>query len=259
MKKYLINIPLICLILIAFSPAASAETPSPPPTPGAAELIKQMGDQDTTVRGQARVALNRMGKSAVPEILTALPRVSPDQAYDLILLLNHLEYRKAAGEIEKLWESSQNPKVRAAAAMFLCCSGHDYEKYQGYLVERAKNAPETERIVAMQVMGYIKDARVVPPLKEIFYDTGQPDKVRQAAIWDLGHTPVPEAAQALVEMVNSPEVDWFYKEIVIASIRQLAADKKMAPVITRLLEKSLRLPSVTASTPVPGSSGQKKK
>lgn len=259
MIKYPIIFPLIYLILIVFSPAAFAKTPSPPPTPGAAELIKQLGDGDTTVRGQARVALSRMGESAVPEILKKLPQVSPDQAYDLILLLNHLEYRKAAGEVEKLWQAAQNPKVRAVAAMFLCCSDQDYEKYQDYLVAQAKKGPETDRLVAMQVMGYIKDARVVPPLKEIFYDAGQSDKVRQAAIWDLGHTPVPEAAQALVEMVNSSEVDWFYKEIIIASIRRLAADKKMAPVITRLLEKSLHLPTATAATPIPINSGKKKK
>jgi HEAT repeat protein len=141
--------------------------------------------------------------------------------------------------------------------MFLCAAGRDYNRYQDYLVEQAREGKEEDRLIAMQVLGYIGDARVVPPLVEIFYDSAQSDKVRQSAIWDLGHTPVPEAARALVEMVNSSKVDWFYKEIVIASIRRLSADKKMAPVVTGLLEKSLGLP-VTGGSPPPAARGGKK-
>lgn len=248
MKKYLIGWLLIGLVFPAFSPAASGPKPSPPPA--VSELIRQLGDKDTTVRGKARVALSRRGKSALPEIIKALPRVSPDQAYNLILILNQQDYRKAADQVEKIWQSSKSLKVRAAAAMFLCSAGRDYDKYQDYLVSRTREGKEEDRLEAMQVMGYIGDARVVPHLEKIFYDESQSDKIRQSAIWDLGHTPVPEAARALVEMVNSPGVDWFYKEIIIASIRRLSADKKMAPIITRLLEKSLRLPSTVVSPPV---------
>jgi len=255
MKRCLMTLLLMSLILLIFSPPSPAQKPAP--APGVSELIRQLGDKDTTVRGKARVALTRLGESAAPEIVKALSSAPPDQAYDLILILNHLDYRKAAVQMEKIWQASKSPKVRAAAAMFLCSSGRDYDKYQDYLVSQAKEGKEKDRLVAMQVLGYVGDARVVAPLKEIFYDVKQSDKVRQSAIWDLGHTPVPESARVLVEMVNSSKVDWFYKEIVIASIRRLSADKEMAPLITRLLEKSLRLP-VTAASPPPASRGKKK-
>ncbi len=255
MKRYLIILLMIGLSVFAFSPFVPAQKPSP--APGVSELIQQLGDKDTAVRGKARVALSRMGERAAPEILKAVSSAPPDQAYDMILILDHLNYRKAAVQMEKIWQTSKSPKVRAAAAMFLCSSGRDYDKYQDYLVSQAKEGQDEDRLTAMQVMGYIGDGRVVAPLQEIFYDVNQPDKVRQAAIWDLGHTPVPESARALVEMVNSSKVDWFYKEIVIASIRRLSADKEMAPLITRLLEKSLRLPA-TAASPPPASKGEKK-
>ena len=92
-----------------------------------------------------------------------------------------------------------------------------------------------DRLQAMQILGYLNDERVVEPLKAIFYDGEQPDPVRQAAIWDLAHTPLPASARALVEMLDNPEVDWFYKEIVIAALRRLSAEPEMAPLVSELL------------------------
>ncbi|KQC14464.1 MAG: hypothetical protein APR56_03715 [Methanosaeta sp. SDB] len=97
-------------------------------------------------------------------------------------------------------------------------------------------------MTAMQLLGYIEDARVVAPLVGIFNDTGQSDQIRQAAIWDLAHTPVRESAEALVSMVNDASLDWFYKEIVIAALRLLAGQEEMAPIVSELLERSQGIP-----------------
>jgi hypothetical protein len=43
-------------------------------------------------------------------------------------------------------------------------------------------------------------------------------------------------------MVNDPKVDWFYKEIIIASLRTLATNKEMALIVSELLEKAQNIP-----------------
>ena len=63
------------------------------------------------------------------------------------------------------------------------------------------------------------------------------------AIYWLG---LPEPARNLlphwVKLVNDPEVDWFYKEIIIAALRKLATEKDMAPIVSELLSKAQQIP-----------------
>ncbi len=144
--------------------------------------------------------------------------------------------------MEKIWQETESIPLNLQAAQALCRFDHQYNRYQGYILSQARSGEEEDRLLAMQVLGYIGDPRVVEPLVGIFNDAAQSDQIRQAAIWDLAHTPVRESAEALVEMLNDPEIDWFYKEIIIAALRRLAGQEDMAPIVSELLERSQGLP-----------------
>lgn len=210
--------------------------------PESVALIKSLQGDAIEPRLRAKATLIRMGENAGPIVLKALSETSPEKSYNLIEILAIIRYQPAGSDIEKIWQGTKNLKVRLIASQALCRFDHNYARYQSYLLSRTKTGDEEEQIAAMQMLGYIGDKRVVKPLVKIFNERNRSDQIRQAAIWDLGHTPVKESAEALVKMVNDPKVDWFYKEIIIASLRTLATNKEMAPVVSELLEKAQNIP-----------------
>jgi HEAT repeat protein len=248
-----------CLSLVVFSllsalavsrlPAAEepAAAPSPAPGLGVEECLKRLDSEDEKVRNEAKIALAKLGPAIAPRLIKELSSAPAPKAYDLVLVLDYLKSAEAAEAYAKLFDASQDIKIKLVTAMALARLDRDYQARQDFIVSRTKEGSEDDRQQAMQMLGYLKDARAVSVLKSIFYDPAQSDGIRQAAIWDLGHTPVPESAQVLVEISQDPEVDWFYKEIVFAALKLQAGDKEMAEVINRLLEKAQRLP---ASAPV---------
>lgn len=246
MMKNKLFLPLLLFAgaLFLSAPVRGAEEGTEPASsPALPALIEKLKSADPAQRIRAKNALLRRGEEAAPAILKELPAASPEVAYEMILILSNTGYEESADLIEEIWKKGDDGKVKLAAALALCRFDRDFPKYKDYLVGRAKQGDEAGRIETMQVIGYLKDARVVPDLKAIFYDDTQSDQVRQAAIWDLAHTPTPESARVLVEMVNDQKVDWFYKEIVITALRLLASEEGMAPVVSGLLEKAQGLPS----------------
>jgi len=227
--------------------AAPPTVPAPSPGLGLEECLKRLQSEDEKERNEAKIALAKLGPSIAPRLIKELSSAPAPQAYDLVLVLDYLRSAEAAAAYEKIFSESQDVRLKLVAAMALARLDRDYQSRQDFILSRTKEGSEGERQQAMQMLGYLKDARAVPVLKSIFYDSAQPDGIRQAAIWDLGHTPVPEAAQALLEISQDPEVDWFYKEIVFAALKLLAGDREMAEVINRLLEKAQRLPSPAAA------------
>jgi HEAT repeat protein len=225
--------------------------PAPSPTPGVEELLKRLDSEDEKERTEAKIALVKIGPSISPRLLQELPSAPPPKAYDLILILDYFRAASAAPVYKKLWEGTEDMKIKLVAAMALCRLDQDYSIYQDFIVAQTKGGSDSNRLQAMQMLGYLRDARAVPVLKAIFYDAAQSDNMRQAAIWDLSHTPVSESAQVLVDISQDPEIDWFYKEIVFAALKRLAGEKDMAPVVNRLLEKAQRLPVTSAPSPVP--------
>lgn len=205
-------------------------------------LIKSLQEGPAEAKLRAKASLIRLGEKAGPALMKALVATTPDNTYDLIEILAITRYQPAGSEIEKVWQASQENRIKLMASLALCRLDYNYNRYQSYILNRTGVGDEKERLEAMQMLGYIEDKRVVEPLVKIFEDQERPDQIRQAAIWDLGHTPFKESAEALVKMVNNPSVDWFYKEIIIASIRTLAAGNNMAPIVSKLLENSQRLP-----------------
>ena len=210
--------------------------------PDTGALIKALQGDAVEPRLRAKSTLIRMGETAGPIALKALSETSPGESYDLIEILSIIRYRPAAGDIEKIWQATEDLKVKLMASQALCRFDHKYDRYQSYILNRTQTGNDDERLEAMQMLGYIGDKRVVDPLVKIFNDPKQSDPIRQAAIWDLGHTPVIESAEALVNLVDDAKVDWFYKEIIIASIKTLATNKEMAPVISALLAKAQNIP-----------------
>jgi len=250
---------LVVAAVVSALPAGVSGEPSPVPAttppPTVAEILQRLDNPDAAIRIRARNELVQRGEVAGPPVLNALPGASPEVAYDLLMVLYLLDFKSAAGMVEQVWTKSSDTRVKLAAAMDLCRFNVDYMRYQDYIVSVAEGEAPENRLAAMQMLGYIGDARVVPVLKKIFYDSSRPDDIRQAAIWDLAHTAVPEAAEALVAMVNDNAVDWFYKEIIIAGLRRLAAEPGMAETVNELLEKGQRLPSSRrpgSATPIPG-------
>jgi len=236
MKRILICLILLFVFLSPFSGMVRGEeSGESAPPPDFRKVIAKLGSSDEAVRLRAKDLLVRIGAPAGPDLTEALAEADGKQAYDLLFVLANINYPPAADTIEEKWEESDERPVRLAAALALCRLNRNYDRYQDYILSEATTGEEKSRMSAMQVLGYIKDRRVVPPLKKIFYDSEQPDQVRQAAIWDLAHTPDEASARTMVEMVNDPEVDWFYKEILIAAIRKLAAEPGMAPVVSELL------------------------
>ncbi len=223
-------------------PVLGGPTPAPvaPDVPG---LIARMRSPEAGERNAAKFQLAALGEEGGKAAAAALPGSSPETAYDLAMVIFHTGYRPAAELLAREWEKTSDPKIKMVTAMVLCRFDRGYERYQDYLVQGALSENQTEALAAMQMLGYIGDARVVPPLKKIFSDPQRPDQVRQAALWDLSHTPVEEAAVALVEILDDPAIDWFYKEIAIAGLRGLASQPGMAEVINRLLEKVQGLPA----------------
>lgn len=214
--------------------------PAPPDIPG---LIARMRSPETAERTAAKFQLVELGEEGGKAAAAALPGASPETAYDLTMVIFHTGYRPAAELLAREWEKTSDPKIKMVMAMVLCRFDRGYERHQDYLVQGALSENQTEALAAMQMLGYIGDARVVEPLKEIFSDPKRPDQVRQAALWDLSHTPAEEAAVALVGILDDPAVDWFYKEIAIAGLRGLASQPGMAEIINRLLEKVQGLPA----------------
>jgi HEAT repeat protein len=217
--------------------AAAGEKP-----PEAAELIRDLGSSEPAERSRARALLAGMGEEAGPPLLAALASGDREAAGGLLEVLAFIRYRPAAPAAEKIWQETDSVPLKLQAAQALCRLDHNYNRFQGYILSRVREGKEEDRMLAMQMLGYIGDRRVVEPLVQIFNDPKLSDQIRQAAIWDLAHTPVRESAEALVEMVNSPEIEWFYKEIVIAALRRLAGQGDMAPIVSELLERSQGLP-----------------
>lgn len=245
------NIVLFIIVLICFTPlslfsqpAGKAPAPQVTPAPDVTALLKQLGSPKLDERIRARSTLVRLGDNVVSRIIQALPSAPPLQAYELIMTLYNLGYQGDGEVLKEVWRENNDKRVKLAAAMLLCRLDEDYSLYQEYIVARANEGEESDRLLAMQMLGYVKDPRTVPILKEIFYDESQPDQIRQAAVWDLSFTPCEESARVLVEMVNDPAINWFYKEILITGIRRLASEPDMAPLVSDLLEKAQGLPSL---------------
>jgi HEAT repeat protein len=244
MKTNIYIVGSIVLLLSGFAGSlrgedAAVESKKAPDT-GA--LIKALKSDAVEPRLRAKATLIRMREKAGPITLKALSGTSPDESYDLIEILSIIRYRPAAGDIEKIWQATEDTKVKLMASQALCRFDYKYDRYQSYILNRTSTGDDSERLEAMQMLGYIGDKRVVDPLVKIFNDPKRSDQIRQAAIWDLGHTPVKESAEALVNLVDDAKVDWFYKEIIIASIKTLATDKEMAPLISALLAKVQNIP-----------------
>lgn len=231
-------------VLAAFGPSAvpAQETAVEEKPPDVQTLISALRSSEEPAKLQARAILAGMGEEAGPPLLAALKAAGEEEAGELIELLAFIRYREAVDTVEKIWQKTGSVPVKLKAAQALCRFDHNYIRYQGYILSQVRTGKEEDRLTAMQQLGYIGDRRVVEPLAGIFNDPEQPDQIRQAAIWDLAHTPVRESAEVLVGLVNSAEVDWFYKEIVIAALRRLAGQEDMAPIVSELLERSQGLP-----------------
>lgn len=243
MKKTCIAAVLTVFFFITGSALFPAEEPAAgKKPPDVAARIQELGSSEEAVRFQARSVLAGMGEEAGPPILAALKSAEEQAAGDLIEILAFIRYRAAAAAVENIWQKSESVPLKLKAAEALCRFDHNYSRYQGYLLSQARSGKEEDRLLAMQMLGYIGDRRVVEPLAGIFNDTEQPDQIRQAAIWDLAHTPVRESAEVLVEMVNDSGIEWFYKEIAIAALGRLASQGEMAPIVSELLERSQGLP-----------------
>lgn len=244
MKKYIYIIGGIILLLSAFAGSLRGEDAADvaEKQPEIKALIKALKGDVVEKRLRAKAILLRMGEEAGPIVLNVLSETPPGETYDLVEILAIIRYSPAGSDIEEVWQNTENRNVKLMASQALCRFDRNYARYQSYILSRIMNGNEDERLKAMQMLGYIGDRRVVDPLVKIFNDRNQSDQIRQSAIWDLGHTPVKESAEALVQMVNDPKVDWFYKEIIIASIRTLATNEKMAPIVSELLEKAQNIP-----------------
>ena len=244
MKIYIYIIGSIILLLSGFSGSLRGEETmdAAKKAPEIKAIIKALMGDAIESRLRAKATLIRMGEKAGPIVMQVLAETPPGNTYDLIEILAIIRHKPSASEIEEIWQNTENPGVKLMASQALCRFDHNYARYQSYILSRTKTGDEDERLKAMQMLGYIRDRRVVDPLVKIFNDRNQSDQIRQSAIWDLGHTPVKESAEALVKMVNDPKVDWFYKEIIIASLRTLATNKEMAPIVSELLEKAQNIP-----------------
>jgi len=238
--KTVMAIGLSFLFTVALGAQPTEKKKPLPPIP---ELLKQLNSEEAQVRTEAKVRLVEHGEAAGLAAAQALPDASPATAYDLIMVIFHTGTKVGIPALEKTWNSSRDLRVRLAAAMVLCAFDRDYVRYQDFILKAASGDDQTVSLAAMQMLGYIGDPRVVPILKDIFYDRERPDQVRQAAIWDLSHTPVQSSAEALVGILDDSSVDWFYKEIAIAGLRGLASEPGMAEIVNRLLEEVQGLPS----------------
>ncbi|MDP8214713.1 MAG: HEAT repeat domain-containing protein [Candidatus Euphemobacter frigidus] len=245
MKKILSAIFILFLFFGSLAGAATDEdkTSSSAASPNINTLIKDLQGAERGPQLRAKATLIGMGQKAGPDLLKALDSASSGLSLDLVEILAITRYQESAARIEKIWQATKNSKLKLAAAEALCRFNHNYARYQGYILSQTREGELDHRLQAMQMLGYIRDKRVIEPLVSIFQDPTQSDQIRQAAIWDLAHTPVKESAEALVNMVNDPEVDWFYKEIIISAIRRLAGQTDMAPIISKLLEKSQNIPA----------------
>ena len=221
---------------------AAAEPPTPPPADELPALIDALLGEDAKAVGQAQLTLLGKGAAASPALRARLEKAEGDEAYRLIMVMSRINDPELTKVFKQVWEKSPKAEVKMAAAMALCRLNVEYDRFLDFIARHVQEGEEDQRLEAMQMLGYIGDARVVDPLKKIFYDQKQTDFVRQAAVWDLAHTPAPESARVLVEMLGDPEVDWFYKEIILTALRQLARNKELVPVISEGLEKIQRLP-----------------
>ncbi len=243
MKNLFLVVFLVFIVLAASGTCPGQEEEAAGEKPAEiSTLVDRLADSDEAVRLRARADLVGRGEAAGPALVKALEGADDQLADGLIEILALIRYRPAAAAVEKIWQNSESIPVKMRAAQALCRFDHNYNRYQGYLLSQVRSGREEDRMTAMQLLGYIEDARVVAPLVGIFNDTGQSDQIRQAAIWDLAHTPVRESAEALVSMVNDASLDWFYKEIVIAALRLLAGQEEMAPIVSELLERSQGIP-----------------
>ena len=241
--RYILKIVFLAVLVVSGPTAVPAEEPAvEEKPPDVKALIANLGSPEAAVKLQARALLAGLGEEAGPALLAALPSAGDEEAGELVELLALIRYRPAVEAVETIWQKTGSVPLKLKAAQALCRFDHNYSRYQGYILSQARSGKEEDRLTAMQQLGYLEDRRVVEPLAGIFNDPEQPDQIRQAAIWDLAHTPVRESAEVLVGLVNDPEVDWFYKEIVIAAIRRLAGQEDMAPIVSELLERAQGLP-----------------
>ena len=239
------------LITISVGSVRAAEEAAPEKkSPDVGALIGDLKGTDQAKQMRAKAVLVGMGEAAGPLLLQSLASASPEEEGTLIEILAIIRYREAASAIEQIWQKADDPRLKLRAAEALCRFDYNYARYQGYILSQITQGDEDYRLFAMQMLGYIEDKRVVEPLVKIFNDPEESDQIRQAAIWDLAHTPAKESAEVLVGMVNNAQVDWFYKEIIISALRRFAARKTLAPIVSRLLEEGQRLPT-TAREPGP--------
>lgn len=243
--KSIITFSAVVFLVLAAAPPIFATDPPDREIKAAIEAL--LGDDHDAAR-RGHLFLVSRAEEAAPEVRSRLAETSGENAVRLIMLLTRIDDPGSADLLREKWETSPYTEVRLAAAMALCRLDVEFERFLAYIAGQAREGDEAKRLEAMQMLGYIGDARVVPLLRSIFYDQAQTDYVRQAAIWDLAHTPVPDSVHVLVEIVSDPDVDWFYKEIVLAALRHLAQNEELVPVITEELERIQRLPLHRAPT-----------
>jgi putative membrane-bound dehydrogenase-like protein len=151
-------------------------------TPGGAIIALQ--NPNLAVRRHAWLALQEMGKKAVPEL-------------------------------EKLWRKASNPRIRARAFWVLV----KMPKGQKYINEAIKDPNPDIRITGIRAARQLK-LDLIPLVKKLAAD--QDPQVRRESILALRHNKSPEAAELWAKLANQHDGNdrWYLEALGIAADKQ---------------------------------------
>lgn len=157
-------------------------------------LINELLQPDAQRATQARKMLVASGKPAVEHLTAALPMISDQHRWKVILVLSEIGDASAAPTLIPFL-NSPSPAIRAAAAQFLGNFGD--ERVVETLIAKLNEQPNTSACIwIIQALGKLKDTRAVDPLIQMVYLADSPS-MRYTAIEALGKIGDPRAADTI--------------------------------------------------------------
>ncbi len=145
------------------------------------KLIQDLLEGDVTEYKKAQVALRRIGKSAVPDLIQALKDKDKDRRWMIISMLAKIGDKSAVSAIAEALKD-ENPTVRWSAAFELRRFGHIHAP--SALIDALKDENKTVRENTAITLAIICDKGTTNVLIEALKD--EESSVREGAAWALG-------------------------------------------------------------------------
>lgn len=171
-----------------------------------ANLIPQLGSQDTNVRKFSAISLGMYGKHAIPALIASL--ADEDMAVRMAAIRSlGIIGHDAVPELFKIAiERRNNYNTRAGAVYALgMIGGPSIYNLEVSIIQDRSEDPDVRKDAA-SALGFLRDQRAVNPLISLLNQSNKTDALLiAAAVWSLGEIQATAAVDPISHLLSHPD------------------------------------------------------